>query len=58
MHLVDDALFDVPHRAPGTGSGHRASESELRAHGTPEEHPATYGLDPTGTVRAPEGFLG
>ena len=47
--LVDDALFDVPYRA---------SESELRAHGTPEEHAATYGLDPTGTVRALEGFLG
>ena len=48
-HLVDDALFDVPYRA---------SESELRAHGTPEECAATYGLDPTGTVRALEGFLG
>lgn len=54
-HLVNDALSDVPHRVRALGV---PRESELRAYGTPDEHAAIYGLDPTGMARALEGFLG
>src|SRR5215469_9543423 len=40
---VDAALIDVPHRVLGLGVG----RAELRKYGTPAEHAAAHGLDPS-----------
>ena len=51
--LVTDALRDLPHRLLALG----VRDPELRRYGTPGEHLAAHGLDPTGLRAAITGFL-
>jgi len=52
--LVSEALRDVPHRLLALGVGRQ----ELRRYGTPTDHQAAHGLDPTGIRRSVSAFLG
>ncbi len=50
---VDEALLDLPHRVLGLGVG----RAELRRYGTPADHAAAHGLDPTSLRERIAGFL-
>ena len=50
---VASALSDLPHRVLGLG----VSREELRRYGTPQEHQAAHGLDPTSLRERIAGFI-
>ncbi|RYB88554.1 transketolase [Nocardioides glacieisoli] len=52
-HLVAEVLQHLPHRQLALGVG----RTELRRYGTPDEHAAAHGLDPTGIRRSITAFL-
>lgn len=51
--LVTEALVGRPHRLLSLGVG----RAELRRYGTPEDHDALHGLNPSGLRRSIAGFL-
>jgi transketolase len=51
--VVNEALFDVPHRVLGLGVG----RTDLRRYGAPQDHAGWHGLDAAGLRRSISGFL-
>jgi transketolase len=52
-HQAADALADLPHRLLSLG----VSRTELRRYGTPADHAAAHGLDPSSLRQRINGFL-
>lgn len=54
VHVINDALSDLPHRVHALGV---RRDAELRAYGTAEQHEAAHGLGPTGIAASVRRFL-